>query len=208
MDIIKIILLIMFSYLIGAIPFSFILCKKLKNIDIRTVGSKNVGATNAARILGKKWFFIIMLMDALKGFLIVFFTQYLINYHFIKPFSFLPILVSISVIMGHTFPIFLGFKGGKGVAVSAGVLLALDYRLLLLSLLIFILAVLISRYISLGSTLGSLFLPVSVLIFYHNNMNYYLFLFCLIISLYVIVKHKENIKRILKRTERKWGEKI
>ncbi len=208
MDIIKIILLIMFSYLIGAIPFSFILCKKLKNIDIRTVGSKNVGATNAARILGKKWFFIIMLMDAFKGFLIVFFTQYLISHHFIKPFSFLPMLISISVISGHTFPIYLKFKGGKGVAVSAGVLLALDCRLMLLPILVFILAVVISRYISLGSTLGSLLLPISVLIFYQNNMDYFLFFFCFIISLYVIVKHKENIKRIFKGTERKWGEKI
>ncbi|MBU1078129.1 MAG: glycerol-3-phosphate 1-O-acyltransferase PlsY [Spirochaetes bacterium] len=205
---IKVISLILLSYITGSIPFSYIICKQIKGIDIRTVGSKNAGATNAGRVLGKAWFFIITILDALKGVLVILLVQYLLKQELILTIPYLPVICGVAVILGHTYSLFLKFKGGKGVAVSAGVLLMLDHRLLLISVFIFIITVAFSKYISLGSILASIILPVNVLIFYRNNMDYYFLIFCTVISAYVIYKHRENIKRLLSRTERKWGEKI
>lgn len=208
MEIIKVIISIIISYLIGSIPFSYILCKKIKNIDIRTVGSRNAGATNAGRVLGKKWFFIITPMDAFKGFFVVFVTQYLMNKQVIIQHPLIPIAVGLFAIFGHTCSVYLHFQGGKGVAVSAGVLLALDYPVLLVGIIVFIFVALISKYISLGSILGSISVPFSIIFFNKNSNNYYLFVFGLMISFYVIYKHKENIKRLISGKEKKWGEKI
>ena len=208
MEIIKIIISIIISYLIGSIPFSYIFCKKIKNIDVRTVGSKNAGATNAARVLGRKWFFIITLLDAFKGFIPVFIIQYLTKEGIIARHSLIPILTGSSAIFGHTFSPYLNFKGGKGVAVSAGVLLALDFRLLLIGIPVFVLTVLISKYISLASMLGAISIPLSIIFMHKKTGNFhYLLCFGLIISLYVIYKHKENIKSIISGTERKWSKK-
>ena len=208
MGIIKIIISIIISYFIGSIPFSYIFCKKIKNIDIRTVGSKNAGATNAARVLGRKWFFIITLLDAFKGFVTILIVQYLTKGGIIAQHSLIPILTGSSAIFGHTFSPYLNFKGGKGVAISAGVLLALDFRLLLIGIPVFILTVFISKYISLGSMLGAISIPLSIIFLYKKEDDHiYLLCFGFIIALYVIYKHIENIKSIISGRERKWNKK-
>ncbi len=199
------IIIIIVSYFIGAIPTSYILCKVKTNTDIRTVGSKNVGATNASRILGKKWFIIITLLDAAKGFIPVYVSKMLISH---TMFTALPIAAGLAAILGHMYPIYLKFKGGKGVAVSSGVFLAFDYRIVIVGLLIFILVLLITRYISAGSILGSLSLPISYYYFNRNNISIIFLIFTLFVMIYVIFKHRKNISRIIKREENKWGEKI
>ncbi len=194
------------AYLIGAIPTSYIIVKLLKKVDIRYYGSKNVGATNAGRLLGKKWFFIITLLDIIKGILPIFLSMNILNIR--NNSNWFLFLVGIITVIGHTFPIYLKFKGGKGVAVSAGVFLILDYRLLLIGLSVFLIIVLATKYISAGSIIASLSLPIAELILYNKNQNYYLLGITVLISIYIIYKHKNNIKRLLNRNERKWGEKI
>ena len=208
MEIIIFVVLIIATYLTGSIPVSYLLCKKIKNVDIRTVGSKNIGATNAGRVLGKQWFFIITLLDAFKGFITVFTANYLMGEEEIIMHPVVPVLIGLIAIVSHTFSIYLNFKGGKGVAVSAGVLLALDFRIMLIGLLLFILIVAISKYISLGSIIASISMPTSYLILYYDDIDFYFLGFCLVIGFYVIFKHRTNIKRLISGTERKWGEKV
>jgi len=202
------IIFILLSYCFGAIPVSYLLCKKIKNIDPRTIGSGNVGATNAARILGKKWFFIITIIDALKGFIPVYTSLILIQYKLIYPASIMSIIVAFATIIGHIYPIYLNFKGGKGVAVSTGVFLAFDYRLVLVGFAIFMLVASITKYISAGSITASISLPISYYFFNKNNIDIVFLIFVTVISLYVIYKHRDNIKRIIQGKERKWGEKV
>lgn len=205
---IRSLIFLLISYCFGAIPVSYLLCKKIKNIDPRTIGSGNVGATNAARILGKKWFFIITIIDALKGFIPVYTSLILIEYKLIYSVSIMSIIVAFATIIGHIYPVYLNFKGGKGVAVSTGVFLAFDYRLVLVGLIIFILVVSITKYISAGSVTASISLPITYYILNKNNIDTAFLGFVLIISFYVIYKHRDNIKRILQGKERKWGEKV
>ncbi len=212
MEIIKTIILIIISYLIGSISFSYVLCKKIKKIDIRTVGSKNIGATNAGRILGKRWFFVITIMDAFKGFFPVLYAKYLMNEQIIIQHPLIPIIVGLGAMLGHMYSIYLNFQGGKGVAVSAGIVIALNYWIVIICLFIFIIAVLISKYISLGSITASLFIPISLVfthkIIYKTEIDIYMLVFCFILCFYIIFKHRGNISRLLSGTERKWGEII
>ena len=152
------ILLIIAAYFIGAIPFAYIIVKLVKNIDIRTVGSGNAGATNAARVLGKWGFISVFILDALKGFLPVF-----ISYYFYGE-TVITLVVAAVVVLGHTYTVFLGFKGGKGVATGAGVFLALAPIEIGIALIVFIIVFLATKMVSAGSILGSLALLISVCI--------------------------------------------
>ncbi|MDD5066049.1 MAG: glycerol-3-phosphate 1-O-acyltransferase PlsY [bacterium] len=196
------ILFILGSYVIGSIPFAYIFTKLIKNVDLSKVGSRNIGATNASRVLGKKWFFIIMVLDGVKGLIPVLISRAV----FPEPAGLMPVLTGLGCILGHSFSLFLGFKGGKGAAVSTGVLLALSYKIVIPPVILFILLVLITRYISLGSIALALALPVTVLVLEPGSTA--LFVFTLLIACYVTFKHKDNIQRLLSGTERKWGEKI
>jgi len=200
----KILIYILISYFIGAVPVSFIFCKLIKGVDIRKIGSRNVGATNAARVLGKKYFFIITFLDALKGFIPVFIFKKLFFLDFNKFF----VLVIISVILGHTYSIYLKFKGGKGVATSAGVFLAVDYRVVLIGLILFLFTLIITKYVSAASIVAAISLPLSYFILYKKNLNIYFLSLTIFIAFYIIFKHRENIKRIIKKEEYKWGTKI
>lgn len=204
MNSINILVAIILCYLIGGIPFSYILCKIIKDVDLSKVGSKNIGATNAARVLGKKWFFIITILDMLKGF-----VPSLIFKNYFKSQPEYLIFIIIALILGHSYSIYLKFKGGKGVAVTAGIFLAVDFRIVILGTTIFILVLLITKYVSLSSILASISLPVS---YYFLNkekdLNIYFLILTIFISSYIIFKHKANIKRIIRGEEYKWGRKI
>lgn len=192
------------SYLLGSVPFAFILTKRLKNIDLGRVGSRNIGATNAGRVLGKPWFFVIMVLDGLKGFIPVLLARTLFAPdHGLA----MALLTGFCLLAGHIFPVFLKFRGGKGVAVGAGFLLALSYKIVLFPLLVFLLCALITRYISLSSILLAVTLPVSALLFGGEEGRTLFFVFA-VFALVVIVKHRENIVLLLKGKERRWGERI
>lgn len=191
---------IIVSYLIGSIPFAYIYGKVFKGIDIRNYGSGNVGATNVLRILGTKAGVIVLLLDIFKGFLPVFIVMNFTNWSLYFPW--LPVLVGISSILGHTFTLFLAFKGGKGVASTAGVFLALDPISFIAALFLFIIVVAFSKYVSLGSIFASLFLLVTQYMIFDKS-NPYIFYFTLLISLFIIYKHKSNIVRLIKGNENK-----
>ncbi len=197
----KLIFLCLSFYLIGSIPIGFLIAKS-KGIDIRTVGSGNIGATNVGRALGKKWQFIVLILDALKGYLAVL-TANIIFKNNSTYISFSPLLVGSCAIVGHNWTIFLKFKGGKGVATSAGVIAALTIYGLFAGILTYLLVTKTTKYVSLGSMLGALSITLTIFIFPPENDSTYLKIFGILISALVIIRHKENIKRLWKGEETK-----
>jgi len=167
----------------------------VKGVDIRTVGSGNVGATNAGRAIGSKWAFVlVMLLDALKGFLPVFLLLLIFGEDTIVLFA------ACAVILGHTFPIFLGFKGGKGVATGFGVFLALAPMAVFIAFGVFVVVVLFSKMISLGSITAALVLSAGVVM---TKCWPAMWVLTWLIAVFVIYKHRSNIRRILDGNENK-----
>ncbi len=190
------IIYIILAYITGSIPTAFIITKLKTGKDLRKFGSRNVGATNASRLLGKKWFFIISILDAFKGFIVVFIGKKL-------PFpEYIIIISSLMVILGHSKSIFLKFQGGKSVATSAGVFLAFDYKVMLILIIFFVIILIVFKYVSLASILTAILLPILMYTFHKLTP---LFFFSLFISIFVIYKHRENIKRLIKGEELRWG---
>lgn len=193
------------SYLLGSIPTAYLFGKILKGVDIRKVGSGNVGATNAMRILGKGPGISVLFLDILKGFIAVMFLgSYFINKPVLFSSESLLILMGISCICGHNWTIFLQFKGGKGIATSFGVLIALAARIaglniaLIYVILIWFIVFIISRMVSLASILAALFLPVFCILFKQSGPVIAL---SLLLSAFVVIRHKANILRIAKGQE-------
>ncbi len=191
-------LIILASYFIGAVPFAYIIVKLVKNIDIRTVGSGNAGATNVARVLGKWGFITVFLLDALKGFLPVYLTYMYYGQEL------LPLFVAATVVLGHTYTVFLGFKGGKGVATGAGAFLALAPVEIGIALLVFAAVFYFTRMVSAGSILAALTLFISVLIISDWAA---LKVLTGVIVFFIIFKHRTNIVRIIKGEENKFEKK-
>ena len=190
----KIILYLIISYLCGAIPFSYIIVKKFKNIDIRQYGSKNPGATNVFRTVSKPLGILTFLLDCLKGFIPVYFA-YLISSSF-----YFVLAVAFITLFGHIFTVFLNFKGGKGVAVGCGIFLALNPLATIMCLLVFIVVVALSKYVSLGSICAAIMLPVNL---FFLQAGHEIIIFSILIVTVVIIRHIENIKRIVAGTENK-----
>jgi glycerol-3-phosphate acyltransferase PlsY len=187
-------------YFIGAIPTGYLIVKSRKNIDIRTVGSGNIGATNVKRVLGMKWFVIVLVLDALKGFVPVF----LLGSVLWAKFPWVGVIAGIAAVLGHTFTIFLKFKGGKGVATALGVFLALSPAATTTAFIVFVVTVLFFRYISAGSVLAAILLPVFVLNYGEGGFLGLVQITSIIVAAFVIYKHKDNIKRLLDGTENKF----
>ena len=194
--------IIVVAYLLGNISTSYIIGKKLAGVDIRTQGSGNAGSTNVLRTLGKKAGALTFVGDVLKGLIAVLIAR-LIAYKFHMDESVCAYLAVVAVVLGHNYPVFLGFKGGKGVATSLGSMLGMNPLIALMCLGFFIIIVAITKYVSLGSVLGIALSPIIMLI-NHNNKG---FLVTLFLAISVTITHKENIKRLLNGTERKIGEK-
>ncbi len=195
----KIIILLITSYIIGSIPIAYIYCK-LRGIDIREEGSGNVGATNAARIFGKQAFFLIFFLDALKGFIPVnFLVPLFINAHTTN-FELIQVLTLFAVIGGHVWTIFLKFKGGKGVATSAGGLIAIMPQACILSIILFVIILILKRIVSISSITAVLFLPIFCLF---TTNSYILFTFSCFLAIMIVFTHRENIVRLFKGTEPK-----
>ncbi|RME84376.1 MAG: glycerol-3-phosphate 1-O-acyltransferase [Planctomycetota bacterium] len=194
---------VLFSYLIGSIPFGLLL-GKWKGKDLRLEGSKNIGATNAGRVLGKKFFFLVLALDLLKGLMPTLFFPWLAPHlnitDGINSFS---LFCGIAAILGHIFPIYLKFKGGKGVATSAGVFLALMPIPFLISLLVWLLVLVSTKYMSLASMLGALTLAVSFILLDPTpwKENLPTTIVTIGIALLIIIRHRTNIQRLLQGRE-------
>lgn len=182
------------AYLVGSVPFGFLI-GKMRGVDVRTVGSKNIGATNVFRTVGKKWGLLAFLCDFLKGFLPTFAAK-----TFAAGAEWLPIAVGLSCVVGHTLTVFMKFRGGKGVATAFGMLVALMPGLVGIAFLVFIALFASTNYISLGSCGAATFLAVSVW-FYPAIVAVKVIVS--LIGIFVVVKHKSNISRLLKGTENK-----
>jgi glycerol-3-phosphate acyltransferase PlsY len=204
------------AYLVGSVPFGVIIAKA-HGKDLRTIGSGNIGATNVSRALGRKWGYICFALDVLKGLLpmLIFGTVALpcIAKTIHGPLLMASwLLIGITAILGHVFPVYLGFKGGKGVATSFGVALGLwPYFTIcaLIVLVVWVVVLLIWRYVSLASICAALVFPASLILGmlvvprWQANVLWPLLIAATLIPLLVIVRHRENIHRLLSGTESK-----
>lgn len=190
---------IIISYLIGSIPTGYIIVKLKTGKDIRTIGSGSTGATNVKRELGKKWFFITLLLDAFKGALPVILASLYAGR--CTGIGLFPVLAAIGVIIGHSKPVFLQFKGGKSVASGVGTILALNWQIGLLIALIWATITYFSKYVSLGSIIALAISPFLMHFIGHAPIAYTLY--CALGAIYIIYLHRENIVRLLKGEENK-----
>ncbi|MGM9535894.1 MAG: glycerol-3-phosphate 1-O-acyltransferase PlsY [Intestinibacter sp.] len=195
-------IIIVVAYLLGNISTSYIIGKKLAGVDIRTQGSGNAGSTNVLRTMGKKAGAMTFGGDVLKGLVAVGFARILAHYTNTDELTCAYVAV-VFVVMGHNWPAFLGFKGGKGVATSLGAMLGVNPVLALSCLAVFIVIVAATKYVSLGSVLGICISPI-LMFFVHNPKGIVVTLF---LSMSVVYTHRANIKRLLNGTERKIGQK-
>ncbi len=188
------------AYLFGSIPFGYLIGRIFFQTDIRKGGSGNIGATNAMRRFGSFTGVIVLILDLLKGFFVVILGQYLFHYS-----NVFVVLCGACVVLGHVFPIFLGFKGGKGVATAGGVFLALSPIPLLITILCFIVITWITRFVSVGSVLSAVCFHILALSqqVINNTNNIPLVLFTTLIVLLLIFKHQDNLARLLNGTENK-----
>jgi len=194
------------AYLIGSVNFSVILSKKMAGFDVREKGSGNAGTTNMLRSVGKKAAAITLLCDVLKGIVAIIIAIIIGKILKNTDKALLVQLAALGVVIGHTFPIFFGFKGGKGVATSLGVLLMVNWQIGLICLVFAIILMALTQMVSLGSVAAAILYPVLVM-FIHTNYTVsegssYL-VFSIILAVIVVFNHRENIKRLLEGKENK-----
>jgi len=194
--------LLISAYLLGSIPTAVWWGKRFYGIDVREFGSGNAGATNTFRVLGKKAGVPVLIIDILKGIAAT-------SLAFLSPFMFdsnefvdLELGLGIAALVGHVFPVFAGFRGGKGVATILGVVICLTPFTSLLVLLVFLTVLILTRYISLSSIMGGISFPVLLNLVLKNH-NDTLLAFSVFVAVLLIVTHKKNITRLLKRQESK-----
>ena len=191
------------AYLIGSVNFSILLSRMISGKDIRESGSGNAGATNMLRTYGKKMGVITLLLDVLKGVIAILVCR------LVSDNEVLPYVAGVCVVLGHNFPLYFGFKGGKGVATSLGVVLMLDWKVGLIIGACAILIMAITRYVSLGSILGgAAFIVIEIVkAIVTKNANAVQLICIVIIGGLLIARHHANIKRLLNGTENKLGAK-
>ncbi len=195
-------LLIILAYLIGSIPTAVWIGKFFYNIDVREFGSGNAGATNTFRVLGQKAGIPVLIIDILKGSLAVS-AAFLSHYDFVSDeFINLQLVLGIAALVGHIFPVFAGFRGGKGVATILGIVICILPLSCCLSLLVFIIVLFASRMVSLSSMLAGISFPF-FLHFVFYNTNSILTIFSVVVALLLIVTHRKNILRIINKQESK-----
>ncbi len=196
--VIKVVIAAIVAYLIGSIPTGYLIVKSATGQDIRQVGSGSTGATNVKRVMGKKWFFIVLLLDALKGAIPVMIANFVPYLHSNSGLT--AVIAAACVLLGHSKSIYLGFTGGKSVASGVGTILALSPTVGLSIALIWAIITYASKYVSLGSIIALALSPI--LMFLFNQPIAYV-VYCVIGAVYVIYLHRENIKRLLAGTENK-----
>ena len=187
----KLEIIILISYLLGSIPFGFLLTKIFLNKDIRKIGSGNIGATNALRTGNKTLGYATLILDILKAIIPVIFVKiYFSEYLYIS---------SLCVFLGHVFPIWLKFKGGKGVATYVGILCCINIYLGISFGIVWLITFVMFKYSSLSSIVSTLSIPIINFLFFNDQIFY----FFIIMFILIFYTHRENIKRLLNRTESK-----
>ncbi len=190
------------AYLLGSIPTAVWVGKRFFNLDVREHGSKNAGATNTFRVLGKKPGIAVLAIDVIKGLLAVLLPQIVLTNFSHDALINVKIVTAILVILGHVFPVFAGFRGGKGVATSLGVIFALHPPAAFICLGIFLLVFVISHYVSLGAMVTAVCFPLLIIFLFKETSNS-LIVFSIVIGAAVVATHKKNIKRLLDGCENK-----
>ncbi len=196
--------IIVFAYLLGSIPTAVWVGKWFYKLDVREHGSGNAGATNVMRVLGAKAGIPVLVFDMFKGWLAVYLT-FLSSFNFdSNTFVTYQIIVGIAAVVGHIFPIFAQFKGGKGVATVAGAVLAINPAGTLIAVAVFIVVLLSTKYVSVGSMMGGISFPITVFIIYPSpyiSMK----IFSIAVAIMLITTHTKNIQRLLAGEEKKAG---
>jgi glycerol-3-phosphate acyltransferase PlsY len=205
--------LLVLAYLAGSIPFSFLVARAISGKDVREEGSRNVGATNVARTAGRRAGVLALFLDLVKGYLVIVVARWIVARPE-WPFPAGPqpwqsremwiALAGLVAVLAHMFPVWLRFHGGKGVATAAGVILALDPRVFLASIIVFAIVVLLSRMVSLGSILTAASIPL-LFRFIAHDAPFWRIIISIGISLAVILKHHSNIARLARGDERRVG---
>ncbi len=197
------IILVMIAYALGSIPTSVWVSRGMFDIDIRDYGSGNAGATNTFRVLGPKWGLFVMICDALKGFLAVKLAMFASNTE-MSDITFLnfQLILGIAAVLGHVFPVWAGFKGGKGVATLFGLVIGISPWTALACSGVFLLVLYLTRFVSLSSILASVAFPLFILVIFNVENSFYR-VFAIGVALMVILTHQKNIGRILKGDESK-----
>jgi len=186
------------AYIIGSIPTGYIIVKAKTGEDLRNIGSGSTGATNVKRVLGTPYFFLVMILDALKGALPVILAAIFATFK--AEIGLPPVIAAVAVIIGHSKSIFLSFKGGKSVATGVGTILALNWIVGLIVAAIWGTITYVSKYVSLGSIIAVIFAPILMFLF-HQPVAYVIY--CAVGAVYIIYLHRENIKRLVKGEENK-----
>ena len=200
------ILFLLLAYLIGAFPSAVWLGRTFYNTDVREYGSGNAGATNTFRTLGAKAGVPVLLMDILKGWLAVNLVYFVTDNQLFSDEKFFEIklVLGIAAVIGHLFPVYTGFRGGKGIATMLGFMLGVYWQAALLSALVFVIIFLISKYVSLSSIIASLAFPfIVIVILGMNNTNSSLIIFSIFVPILSLITHQKNIERLIRREENK-----
>lgn len=195
--------LVILAYLLGSIPTSVWVSKSIFDIDIRNYGSGNAGATNTYRVLGPKWGTFVMIVDVAKGAIATslwVLIPYLVHNELTRT-NFM-IALGMAAVLGHIFPIWANFKGGKGVATLLGMALAIQPVVAFLSVIIFLITLFLTRFVSLSSMLAGIAFMILILFIYHEKELSYR-IFAIVVALMVIMTHQKNISRLIKGTESK-----
>jgi len=193
--------LIVLAYFIGSIPTALIISKKFFGVDIRDYGSGNMGATNTFRVLGSKYGTVVMIFDILKGMFAVALYNFLPYYHTNEwDRTNLMVGLGLAAVMGHIFPAFAQFKGGKGVATLFGMLLAVQPVIAFSCVGVFLLVLFLTRYVSLSSILAGIFLPICVLWIWNDDVLIYR-IFAVLVACMIILTHQKNIIKIVRGNE-------
>jgi len=186
------------GYLVGAIPFGLII-SKMVGVDVRTQGSRNIGATNVNRVLGKKLGFITLVCDCLKGLLPMYFAALILSESETK--ELIVALTGVMAVFGHMFSIYLGFRGGKGVATGMGVLLYLSFPAIAISLAVFVATVALTGFVSAGSLLASGLIPLWLYLLGASKTTIGT---AAVVAVLIWLKHHENINRLIHGQEKSW----
>jgi len=190
------------AYLVGSIPSAVWVGRQFYGIDVREFGSGNAGATNTFRVLGKKPGIAVLIMDVLKGFLAVKLAYIIGDYSSDSPeFIDFELALAVCGLMGHIFPVYVGFRGGKGIATMLGILIGVHPQAALICAIVFIITLLLSGYISLSSMMAGITFPIVIMVFYSTNSS--INIFSLAVAVIILITHQRNIERILSKEESK-----
>lgn len=207
MIIFKFIIIVLVSYLIGAIPWGVIVTRFTKGVDIRDYGSSSTGVTNVTRTAGKLAGLLVFFLDVAKGIVVVFIARAIIGADS-EALQWARSMAPVFSVIGHCYSVYIKFTGGRGVTVAWGGIMVLDWRIGLICIAVFILTILITKYVSLGSILGTaIAIPMLIVFMVSDDQPYQYLVYGVLVTVIIIFRHRGNIQRLLSGTERKLGQK-